>query len=741
MISSENRKEIQFTVDSALLRELGERLVGKPHIALAELVKNSYDADARKVEIRMFPDRIEVHDNGHGMTFEEFQNFWMRIGTPHKQKQRVSRDFHRPLTGSKGVGRLSVQFLAREIEVRTVARDGTGRQLDAYVDWDQAIQVGNLTEAFALYDDDSPRKDSFPDGFSHGTIIILTKLNQEWDSQKVEGLAQEVWPLQPPFRANPEVAADLSSDFAVDFQSDDPEKIRQFEAQIKAYLSLWDARLVGELLERDDRDPEHPLGKVRLSLEFSDRPGEVKVLPYEISNCPLRFAGFEIRVYSWMGRQKHGVKVGEARDYFEKFGGVHIYDAGFRLPYYGSKTSDWLGIERDHSHRLSESKLLPESIQVPRGLNNLPTTSRLFGVVHVDTALENRNALPTPEGRPAECLEIQITRDRLKDNRAFASLRDLVRWSLDYYAMEQTARKLAETEAKRPTEPISAKVERLEQVLDRFEDEIPGPVFMELKTRVREAADASQTEAEVIAQKTALLAPLATAGMCALAYEHEVGKQFQALESVARRLTRIPVSDPVVRKELDSIRQSIDTWISRAKATRALFSHLTDPESNERKQRYKARNMLEMVKDQVLALVRGLPVDTSGVDAGLRLPEGTFSEWSALFQNVLINASNALLDREMKQVVVRSEKAGTERRIRVEDTGTGVDLEMADELFQPFVRRQEISTARRALGLGGSGLGLAIVRMIADNVGCRVGFAEPSQGFSTCFELAWKERS
>ncbi|MEI6128403.1 MAG: hypothetical protein WCQ99_17805, partial [Pseudomonadota bacterium] len=35
-----------FSVDSMLLRELGERLVGRPHIALAELVKNSYDADA-----------------------------------------------------------------------------------------------------------------------------------------------------------------------------------------------------------------------------------------------------------------------------------------------------------------------------------------------------------------------------------------------------------------------------------------------------------------------------------------------------------------------------------------------------------------------------------------------------------------------------------------------------------------------------------------------------------------------
>jgi hypothetical protein len=94
-------QRLLFTVASALLKELGERLVGKPHIALAELVKNSYDADANKVVIRFLRNSIEVIDNGHGMNLKEFINFWMRIGSPHKQSQRFSREFKRPMTGSK----------------------------------------------------------------------------------------------------------------------------------------------------------------------------------------------------------------------------------------------------------------------------------------------------------------------------------------------------------------------------------------------------------------------------------------------------------------------------------------------------------------------------------------------------------------------------------------------------------------------------------------------------------------
>ena len=289
MISSESEESIQFTVDSALLRELGERLVGKPHIALAELVKNSYDADARKVEIRMFPDRIEVRDNGHGMTFEEFQNFWMRIGTPHKQEQGVSRDFKRPLTGSKGVGRLAVQFLAREVEVHTVAKSNTASELDARVDWDLAVEAGDLTQAEAFYFEIS-RQEIFPDDFQHGTVVILTRLNNEWSPQNVAGIAQEIWPLQPPFRANPRVSSDLAKDFVVELWSDDPEKTKQFEAQIKAYLGLWDARLVGELVERGELDPEHPLGRSRLTLaRLRLRPtSRVRVSPKRVGRGKVR---------------------------------------------------------------------------------------------------------------------------------------------------------------------------------------------------------------------------------------------------------------------------------------------------------------------------------------------------------------------------------------------------------------------------------------------------------------------
>lgn len=118
---SSNDDKLQFSVDSSLLFQLGEQLVAKPSVALAELVKNAYDADATQVLIIMENigepgGTIFIEDNGHGMTFEEIQKGWMRIATNNKQDNPISRKYMRPVTGAKGIGR----FAARRLGTRLI---------------------------------------------------------------------------------------------------------------------------------------------------------------------------------------------------------------------------------------------------------------------------------------------------------------------------------------------------------------------------------------------------------------------------------------------------------------------------------------------------------------------------------------------------------------------------------------------------------------------------------------------
>lgn len=726
---------IRFTVDSALLRELGERLVGKSHIALAELVKNSYDADATKVFIRFDPDRIEVVDNGHGMNFTEFRDFWMRVGSPHKQVQRVSSDFRRPMTGSKGIGRLAVQFLARRLKIHTVSKGDRDSELEARVNWDEAARAGDLIQAEALYREIAPATD-LPEGSRHGTAVILSGLNQSWTSDDIVELAKEIWWLQPPFRSNPNLITDQQKAFAVELETPDEEAVRAFDSQMHAILDIWYARLFGKLIETYEDDGS-VVGVIRLLLEFSD--GARITQEYSVADCDLQEVEFEIRIFKLHHRQPRGIKVGEAREYLNEHGGVHLYDAGFHMPYYGPE-ADWLGIEMDHSHRLSKSQLLPYELQVPEGMTFLPTTSRMFGVVHVDTAREYREAVRRGIEQTGEYLKIQVSRDRLADNRPYRKLLGMVRWALDFYAMEEKRRNLEEYLRRRPVEPVREKFERVDQVLVRYQDDIPEPVYRTLRAQVQEAIDASETEAEVMARQAGLLGSLATAGMSALAYEHEVQKQYVLLEEVAEQLAGLRIRDGATHERLNKIVASIDEWLLRARATRRLFSHLLDEEDREVRARFKAGRLVRDVTERMGILLRGIDPDLDGLDDSLRLPEGGFAEWSAVFQNVFVNAVNALLDSPTKKIAVSSRAEGRRRVLLIQDTGSGVNLAEADGLFKPFKRSLEISPERRALGLGGSGLGLTIVRMIGGNLGCKVSFVEPEEGFSTAFQISWREK-
>jgi signal transduction histidine kinase len=710
---------INFSVDSALLRELGERLVGKPHIALAELIKNSYDADATEVVISFEGDHLSVADNGSGMTFQEFKDFWMRIGSPHKQNITKSSVWGRPLTGSKGVGRLSVQFLAKQLRLRTASG---GSELTATVDWGKAVAAGELTQAKVTYEV-GPTSTRFPDQSASGTVLEMWELNQVWGPRQFQLLAREIWQLQPPFGS-------LQSDrggFSVDLQTQERAVKEEFAEQMSAFLSVWHARIVGRL--RSPAEANTTTALVDLALNFDD--GESQRVTYECADCHLGQLEFEIRIFSLHNRQPAGIKVETLREYLREFGGVHVYDAGFHLPYYGVNT-DWLRIEIDHSHRLSRSQLLPENLQVEEGLNYLPTNTRVLGVVNVNTSADISMA-----GPGSDRLMIQVTRDRLVDNAAFQNLHDIVRWALDYYATREAVRQLKEAEARAPKEPVRPRLVRVEEVLERHSQDIPRPILQRLKSDVRAAMQGAQSQEEIAARQVALLAPLATAGIAAVAYEHENARQLQQLEWIAERLESTKPSAGQT-DGLSRIAEELRAWIKRARALRELFSPVRNEESRTKTYRYLAKPLLDDVIGQLSPLARGVIFDTRLVYPDVRLPAGTYAEWSAVFQNVFVNAINALIDKNLRNVVCRSLSEGRSRAIVVEDTGSGIRLDKSDGLFEPFARRMHISDERRRLGLGGTGLGLTIVRMIATNRGATVRFIPPGVGFATAFEVSWR---
>ncbi|HWD18224.1 MAG TPA: ATP-binding protein, partial [Verrucomicrobiae bacterium] len=144
-----------FSVDSALLSELGEKLVSSVHVALTELVKNAYDADATSVQITIKENaeglpEITVKDNGSGMTLEEVRSYWMKIGTSNKVDNPHSKRFGRPRTGAKGIGRFCCRRLGTHLKLETCAKlpGGHYEETEIFFNWEAftpGTDVGKIT--------------------------------------------------------------------------------------------------------------------------------------------------------------------------------------------------------------------------------------------------------------------------------------------------------------------------------------------------------------------------------------------------------------------------------------------------------------------------------------------------------------------------------------------------------------------------------------------------------------------
>ena len=744
----------QFTVDAALLRELGERLIGRAHIALAELVKNAYDADAHTCRIEIERNRITVLDDGHGISKAEFFDYWMRIGTTHKVDARVSRSLERSMTGSKGLGRLSTQFLANEMELESTSTSSPERTLYAVVDW-STIRSGEDLQTVDVEWESRAELSRYADDARTGTRITLSGLKTGWDSAAVGQLGRAVWMLRSPFKAKDRPRRGKTAlDFYIDLSAPNIGDAKaQFDRMHDALFGNWKAKISGSL--EGGRRPRARRATVRVDFvdNYPDKSVDAKSFT-ETVDFPVRRQGsspsdeaepgsaldeaqFEVLVFKTEGRQPDGMKVGEMRDYLRQYGNVSVYDGGFRLPYYGSEElagQDWLDVALDQGRRLTASELLPERLRTKaRYLLDLPNPGRIFGAVEVNTNHEHAVA---PDG--GQWLQIQPGRDRLAPNRPYEQLKDFVRFALDFYANRYRVLADQTVQRERAKEPPVRAFQRALATLDRNKVDIPKEAYSEIRRDVLSARRAVETEQAALDSRAVLLAPLATAGMAALALNHEMARDSTSVADAITSLRELATT--LQRTEITDAIEQLERFVTRFNAYRQLFAPLAEPEDREATRRFGIRSFVQGVIRDIRPRMPNVRFDVSNVPRDLHFPVGAFVEWSAVLQNLLFNAWDAMLDADYRLVMFEGGVARRRQYLRVSDTGTGlaVPIEDAAQLFEPFERRTEVSDANRSLAIGGQGLGLAIVRMIAQSRSVDVRFVPPRRGHSTTIELSWR---
>lgn len=117
--------ELQMRFDPRTIEHLGIQMYSTLPPVIAELVSNSYDADAKEVTISLFDEgskNIIVEDDGHGMSFQEINNKFLLIGRNRRitEDSQKSESGKRDVIGKKGLGKLAFFGIAEHIRIETV---------------------------------------------------------------------------------------------------------------------------------------------------------------------------------------------------------------------------------------------------------------------------------------------------------------------------------------------------------------------------------------------------------------------------------------------------------------------------------------------------------------------------------------------------------------------------------------------------------------------------------------------
>ena len=194
---------LRFKVSAELKNILGRDLITSPNIAILELVKNSYDAHATKVDITFEKDRLVIADNGKGMSLSDLINKWLFVAYSAKsdgtEDQSYRSKFKRHYAGAKGIGRMSCDRLARYVTITTRSAEESKTEV-LYVDWDKFDH--NSKNEFDSVDIPHETIDSipdFPELSEYGTILEFRTLHSEWSKEAILSLKKSLEKMINPF--------------------------------------------------------------------------------------------------------------------------------------------------------------------------------------------------------------------------------------------------------------------------------------------------------------------------------------------------------------------------------------------------------------------------------------------------------------------------------------------------------------------------------------------------------------
>lgn len=365
---------LQFKVSSALKDLVGKDLIRNENIAIFELVKNSYDAFATKVEITFEPERIIIADNGKGMSLEDLKEKWLFLAysakkdgsedSEYDEKQQSYRDqINRHYAGAKGVGRFSCDRLGANLIVITKSqKDKNPEKL--IIDWtafekDQKkefIEVDVQHEALSSL----PK---FPEDKETGTILEITNLRNIWARDEILRLKQSLEKLINPFSESLDFTIEIICEWAKEGDENEKNKSNYYDRNIvNGVIKNSISQVIGLKTTKID---------VTLNTEFIETSvidRDVEIYKIREKNIFDKLSSVTINLYflNKAAKTAFSMKMGVQP---VNYGSIFLFRNGFRILPFGNPGDD--------SWKLD--------YRAQQGYNRFLGTRDLFGRVDIQT--------------------------------------------------------------------------------------------------------------------------------------------------------------------------------------------------------------------------------------------------------------------------------------------------------------------------------------------------------------------
>jgi signal transduction histidine kinase len=729
-------ENVRFTIDASHVYRLGIELVSKQETAVAELIKNAYDADATQVKLTFKNSlskggELVIVDDGEGMSREKLINGFMRISTQEKVTSPVSQLFKRQRAGRKGIGRFAAQRLGTKLQIST-QEEAEDFSLQLEIDW-------NLFEGGKDLNLIANQISRHPKLAVKGTTLRIMKLRDAWSEAQIQRTFRFVSELLQPFPLSEKDGVKvLDPGFKVDFLRQQGDQIATVASEEQNIFSHALATISAEV--DNNGLPIFNLLSEKYKIEIHgkkivfDQRLKAKT-GLEIDKYPL-LADIRFSAYYFITDELPSGTRSLVRDVLNRQGGIRVYRNGFRVLPYGEAFDDWLGLQRSSALR----SLLPPH-----------HNSNFLGFVEILDVGGVR-------------FEETASREGLIENEAFLQLQDFVYRALMTGVMEiaqarkkkvfasdekssggksspkakaielaNLLRKAAATASPTPTPPPASPHPTHGSDTENGDSPQFSPgEFNKLADDVEQLGADSQD----VLEENGMLRVLASLGLTIGEFTHEVRHAIAALSATITLINNgISKENPLFTSS-ESMKENIELLRSYVR----YFDNAVIQNAHRELGVHEIRDLVNEFSAIVKPTLdrQKIKIDTQFFEHDLFTRPMHKSEWASIFLNLFTNSLKAIHRAGGKGKILISAGVVDERLyIEFSDNGDGIPTENREKIFDAFFTT---STPVNVLSsdsekLVGTGLGMKIVRDILEGASGEIEVIDAPAGYSTCFRI------